>query len=284
MGAPWYKQTKNYKLERKVKTHKGLAIPFFIIGPLLMVGSFVFILYLLNETNIKMYEFERIGEVVKSHIPVLYVILAGFLLLIFAIINAGIRKSTDKKMRHYYPERGVERKYEYDGRRVRVTYNVEQNNHKYSETANVIQDIINDGFTEFIYYKVEKRGEDRIFHFVFDTKLSSEELIAQSNRLLEKAQGGNPQMPDYYSERPRYHGKNIKYDTSHSTGGGYTETTKTYKGDTLIKTESKSYHKSSHYFEWVFLYVDENDEPLRTKSGVDFIYETDVSISFDVRD
>ena len=106
MGAPWYKQTKNYKLERKVKTHKGLAIPFFIIGPLLMVGSFVFILYLLNETNIKMYEFERIGEVVKSHIPVLYVILAGFLLLIFAIINAGIRKSTDKKMRHYYPERG----------------------------------------------------------------------------------------------------------------------------------------------------------------------------------
>ena len=128
--------------------------------------------------------------------------------LIIIVIGVGLLiAALSIKTRRHAESRRIRRRQERDY--LYVTYPNDKSDFLGDEFVNIYQDVVNDGFTEFMSYD---HGERVI---TFRTPFDQKELQAQYNRrelYLNKSKRSSISMPSYYSDEPTIYYTEDRYE------------------------------------------------------------------------
>lgn len=291
----WYESTNNAQYFKKYRSAKKAFFPCLIITIISLFSSFLCLLVWANNSGV----LGEMGSPVDvSYIPFdvtklpIVLVPVGVLFFIIMLALGGKKRKYGRLYRPLIHSRATKREYLDHGRTLKVIYDRRWNNTYEDMLDGIIQDALNDGFTILDDFKIKYNGKKaEVFELLFSSNLSDEELIEQCNRRNQYMKDKSIDMPEYYSDTPRYTQKNLEYDLTLLSGHGATSTSKTdtfevtYNSSGQATSEKKiattterHVHEHKNYH-WKIAYVDRNGNTLTTKNGKEFIYDTDLYIN-----
>ena len=295
MAKKWYEITDNAIYFKKFRKAKKAFFPLLIFTIIFLFSSFLCFLVWVNNSGVLG---EMSDPVDVSMIPFdvtklpIVLLPLGIIFFIIMLVVAGRKKKFGRLCRPLVHSRATRREYLEKGRVLKVVYDRRWNNTYEDMLDGIIQDAINDGFTILDDFKISYNGKKaEVFELLFSTNLSDEELIEQCNRRNKYMKDKDIDMPEYYSDTPRYTQKNLEFEYKELEGHGATSTSKTdtyevtYNGygqatseKKVATTTERRVHENKNYH-WKIAYLDKNGNCLTTKDGREFVYDTDLHVN-----